>query len=102
MVEGGSVWETDEAERLGRQGEAKLHPEWARYMGRLYRTPRALELTAITRRADKPLYYTPHFRAIWYTIPFVCASIYEMCERMAPGFVQDVAGRTGLTTWGAS
>ena len=100
VVEGERVWETDEAERLGRQGEAKLHPEWARYMGRAYRTPRAFELTAITRRADRPLYYTPHFGAIWYTIPFVCASIYEMCERMAPGFVQDVAGWTGLTTWG--
>ncbi len=100
VVEGERVWETDEAEEIGQQGEAKLHPEWARYMGRAYRTPRAFELTAITRRSDKPLYYTPHFGAIWYTIPFVCASIYEMCERMAPGFVQDVAGWTGLTTWG--
>lgn len=100
VVEGERVWETDAAEALGQQGETKLHPEWARYMGRAYRTPRAFELTAITRRGDKPLYYTPHFGAIWYTIPFVCASIYEMCERMAPGFVQDVAGWTGLTTWG--
>ena len=100
ILEGERRWETDEAERLGEQGVAKLHPEWARYMGRAYRTPRSFELTAITRRADKPLYYTPHFGAIWYTIPFVCASIYEMCDRMAPGFVQDVAGWTGLTTWG--
>ncbi len=100
VLEGERVWETDEAEVLARQGEAKLHPEWARYMGRAYRTPRAFELTAITRREHNPLYYTPHFGAIWYTIPFVCASIYEMCERMAPGFVQDVAGWTGLTTWG--
>ena len=73
-------------------------------MGALYGPrlpqPRAFELTAITHRADKPFYYTPHFGAIWYTISFVCASIYEMCERMAPGFVQDVAGFTGLTTWG--
>ena len=100
VIEGERVWETDQAEQLGRQGEAPLHPEWARYMGRAYRTPRAFELTAITHRADKPFYYTPHFGAIWYTISFVCASIYEMCERMAPGFVQDVAGFTGLTTWG--
>ena len=100
VIEDERVWETDEAERLGRQGEAPLHPEWARYMGRAYRTPRAFELTAITHRSNKPLYYTPHFGAIWYTIPFVCASIFEMCERMAPGFVQDVAGFTGLTTWG--
>ena len=100
VIEGERVWETDDAEKAGVQGVAKLHPEWPRYMGRAYRTPRAFELTAITRRADKPLYYTPHFGAIWYTIPFVCASVYEMCDRMAPGFVQDVAGWTGLTTWG--
>ena len=100
VIEDERVWETDQAEQLGRQGEAPLHPEWARFMGRAYRTPRAFELTAITHRSKNPLYYTPHFGAIWYTIPFVCASIYEMCERMAPGFVQDVAGFTGLTTWG--
>jgi 4-hydroxy-3-polyprenylbenzoate decarboxylase len=85
VIEDERVWETDQAEQLGRQGEAPLHPEWARFMGRAYRTPRAFELTAITHRSKNPLYYTPHFGAIWYTIPFVCASIYEMCERMAPG-----------------
>jgi hypothetical protein len=65
VIEDERVWETDEAERLGRQGEAPLHPEWARYMGRAYRTPRAFEPTAITHRSNKPLYYTPHFGAIW-------------------------------------
>ena len=55
VIEDERVWETDEAERLGRQGEAPLHPEWARYMGRAYRTPRAFELTAITQRSNKML-----------------------------------------------
>ena len=102
VLEGERTWETDEAEQLGRQGVALLHPEWARTMGHAYRTPRSFELTAITRRADKPIYYTPHFGAIWYTVVFVCASIYELCDRMAPGFVQDVSGFTGLTTWGGN
>ncbi len=100
ILEGQRVWETDEAEALGRQGEAPLHPEWARYMGRAYRTPRAFELTAITHRVDKPYFFVPILGSIWYQCSYVCASIYEMCERMAPGFVQDVAIWTGLTNWG--
>jgi 4-hydroxy-3-polyprenylbenzoate decarboxylase len=100
IIEGQRVWETDEAEALGRQGEAPLHPEWARYMGRAYRTPRAFELTAITHRADKPYFFVPILGSIWYQCSYVCASIYEMCERMAPGVVQDVAIWTGLTNWG--
>ncbi|MFL2668217.1 MAG: hypothetical protein ACJ0HT_01420 [Alphaproteobacteria bacterium] len=32
--------------------------------------------------------------------PFMCASVYELCERMAPGFVKDVASWLGLTLWG--
>lgn len=100
IVDGQRVWETDEAEAAGKQGVAPLHPEWARFMGRAYRTPRAFELTAITHRGDKPIYYTPVLGSIWYQVPYVCASIYELCERMAPGFVQDVAVWTGLTIWG--
>ncbi|MGE0627489.1 MAG: UbiD family decarboxylase [Hyphomicrobiaceae bacterium] len=100
VVEGERVWETEEAERLGQQGVAPLHPEWARAMGHAYRTPRAFELTAITRRADNPIVYTPHFGAFWYEAPFMCAAVYEMCERMAPGFVVDVASWLGLTLWG--
>jgi len=100
IVDGARVWETDEAEKIGKQGVGKLHPEWARFMGRAYRTPRGFELTAITHRGNKPIYYTPVLGSVWYQAPYVCASIYEMCERMAPGFVQDVALWTGLTIWG--
>ena len=100
VIEGQQVWETAEAEKLGKQGVAPLHPEWARAMGHAYRTPRAFELTAITRRGDNPIVYTPHFGAFWYEAPFMCAAVYEMCERMAPGFVIDVASWLGLTLWG--
>ena len=48
------VWETEEAERLGQQGVASFHPEWARYMGRAYRA-RRFEVTAFTHRRDKPI-----------------------------------------------
>ncbi len=100
VLEGERVWETEEAERLGKQGVALLHPEWARSMGHAYRTPRAFELTAVTRRKKNPIVYTPHFGAFWYEAPFMCASVYELCERMAPGFVKDVASWLGLTLWG--
>ena len=100
VVEGERVWETEAAEKLGKQGVAPMHPEWARAMGHAYRTPRAFELTAVTRRTDNPLVYTPHFGAFWYEAPFMCAAVYELCDRMAPGFVVDVASWLGLTLWG--
>ena len=30
----------------------------------------------------------------------MCAAVYELCERIAPGFVIDVASWLGLTLWG--
>ena len=93
------VWETEAAEEMGAQGMAFFHPEWARYMGRAYRA-RKFEVTAVTRRKDRPLYYVPYFGTIWASIPFICAGFIELAERVAPGFVQDVTTSTGLTAWG--
>jgi 4-hydroxy-3-polyprenylbenzoate decarboxylase len=83
------VWETEEAEKLGRQGEAMLHPEWARYMGRAYRA-RKFEISAVTHRKHKPLYFVWQKGASWGTIPFVAATYYELANRIAPGLVQDI------------
>ncbi len=93
------VWETQEAEEIGVQGKTFFHPEWPRYMGRAYRSLK-FEITAVTRRKDKPLYYVPHFGTIWASIPFISASFYELAQRVAPGFVQDATVFTGLTPWG--
>ena len=93
------VWETEEAEGLGVQGQAPFHPEWVGYMGRAYRS-RKFEVTAITRRADKPYYYVPRFGSIWEWIPFISAGFVELAERIAPGLVQDVTTLTGTTIWG--
>ena len=93
------VWETEEAEKLGRQGKAMFHPEWARYMGRAYRA-RRFELTAITHRKNKPIYFVPHLWAVWQWIPFAAANYYELCERIAPGFVTDITANTALMMWG--
>ena len=98
--EGERMWETLEAEQSSRQGVSLLHPEWTRTMGHAYRTPRSFELTAVTRRKNDMIVYTPHFGSYWFTAPFICAAVYELCERMAPGFVKDVANWLGLTFWG--
>lgn len=93
------VWETQEAEEMGVQGKALFHPEWARYMGRAYKVQK-FEVTAVTRRKDKPIFYVPHFGTVWTNVPFVSAAYYELADRMAPGFVQDVTTSQGLTSWG--
>jgi 4-hydroxy-3-polyprenylbenzoate decarboxylase len=93
------VWETADAEQMGVQGQAPFHPEWVGYMGRAYRS-RKFEVTAITRRADKPYYYVPRFGSIWEWIPFISAGFLELANRIAPGLVQDVTTLTGTTIWG--
>lgn len=93
------VWETEEAEELGRQGVTMLHPEWARYMGRAYRA-RRFEITAVTHRKDKPHYYVPRIGTNWQQTPFAAAAYYELAERIAPGFVQDVATYNAFLLWG--
>jgi 4-hydroxy-3-polyprenylbenzoate decarboxylase len=95
------VWETQEAEEMGTQGKALFHPEWARYMGRAYRVQK-YEVTAVTRRKDKPLFYVPIFGTVWTNIPFVSAALYEIADRLAPGFVTDVTTSQGLTPWGGT
>lgn len=52
------------------------------------------------RFKDKPLYYVPYFGSIWANVPFTCAGFFELAERIAIGFVQDVTTFTGMTAWG--
>lgn len=91
------VWETEEAEKLGEQGVAPLHPEWPGYLGRAYRA-RKFELTAVTMRKEKPIYFFPH--GGWAFFPSLQANWYEIGERLSPGFVVDVNNSPYLTTWG--
>ncbi len=92
------VWETEEAEKAGKQGEFFFHPEWARYLGRAYRN-RKFEVTAVTRRKDKPLCYAPFFGSSAGDSPFIEANWMEMADRLFPGFVVDVSHFLGLTAW---
>ena len=97
LVPYGRVWETEEAEKLGKQGVAPFHPEWPRYLGTAYRA-RKFELTAVTRRKDKPIYFFPYGGQAAF--PSLSASWYELAERIAPGLMVEVNMSTPLTTWG--
>ena len=97
IVPAGRVWETEEAEKLGKQGVTPFHPEWTRYMGKAYKG-RRFELTAVTRRKDKPIYFFPY--GGWAYFPSLSACVYELGERLSPGFVTDVNNSIALSQLG--
>ncbi len=96
-------FETAEAEAAGVQGKFPFHPEWAGYMGKAYRAP-TFHVTAITRRRSaKPLFYVLGVHMlddnnIDTTVRE--AAIFELCERMQPGLIQDVHIPYCMTDWG--
>ena len=85
------VWESDEAEKLGRQAVAPFFPEWVGYLGRSWLV-RKLRVTAITHRKDKPIFYTPLAHSLEYAGFDILreATFFELAERIAPGIVVDV------------
>ncbi len=97
-------YETAEAEQAGKQGKFAFHPEWAGYMGKAYKAP-TLHVTAITRRR-------PPTQGILYALGvhmLDCnnidttvreSAIFELCERLQPGIVQDVNIPFCMTDWG--
>ncbi len=86
-----NVWESDEAEQLGKQAVTPFFPEWEGYLGRSW-IVRKLKVTAITHRKDKPIFHTPMARGFEYSGYDLLreAGFIEMAERIAPGFVVDV------------
>ncbi len=86
------AWETDEAEKLGRIGVAPFFPEWTGYLGRAYRLLK-FNVTAITHRKDRPIFYTPLANGFECDIAsslFREACFLELADRMRPGLVKDV------------
>jgi len=85
------VWESDEAEKLGRQAVAPFFPEWVGYLGRSWLV-RKLRVTAITHRKEKPIFYTPLAHSLEYAGFDILreAGFFELAERIAPGIVVDV------------
>jgi len=98
-------YETRESEEAGVQGKYFFHPEWAGYMGKAYKAP-TLHVTAITMRDPKKEKIT-----IWPMGVHTAdaqnndqlireAAIYELCNRLQPGIIQDVHLPYCLTEWG--
>jgi len=97
-------WETAEAEASGVQGRHAFHPEWAGYMGKAYRAT-TFHVSAITTRRleGRPLIFplgvhTADDANIDTTVRE--AAIYELCERLQPGIIQDVHIPYAMTDWG--
>src|SRR5947209_228472 len=97
-------YETAEAEAADKQGKFPFHPEWAGYMGKAYRAP-TFHVTGITmrRRASKPIFYLLGVHMLdCHNIDTTVreSAIFELCERLQPGIVQDVNIPYPMTDWG--
>ncbi|MBI4331387.1 MAG: UbiD family decarboxylase [Chloroflexi bacterium] len=86
-----SAWETDEAEKLGKGGEAPFFPEWPGYMGRAYRF-RKFKATAVTHRKNSPIFFSPlahSFEGEFLITHLKEACMFLVAERIIPGLVVD-------------
>lgn len=101
---GGSVWETDEAEKIGTPEKAPFFPEWPGYLGKAVKATK-LQVTAITHRKDRPIFFTPlahSYEGELVGIPFREACFYEMADRLFPGLVKNTAILPAIAGWGAN
>ena len=96
-------YETKEAEDHDTQGRFHFHPEWAGYMGKAYKAP-TLHVTGITmRRSARPIFYALGVHMLdCHNIDTTVreSAIFELCERLQPGIVQDVNIPFCMTDWG--
>jgi len=97
-------YETAESEKAGVQGKTFFHPEWAGYMGKAYKAP-TFHVTAITMRKpeSKPIIFplgVHMFDDSNIDTTIREAAIFELCERLQPGIVQDVHIPYCMTDWG--
>ena len=99
-------YETAEAEAADTQGKYVFHPEWAGYMGKAYKAP-TFHVRAITmrRQSARPIIFplgvhTADDSNIDTTVRE--AAIFELCERLQPGIIQDVNIPYCMTDWGGA
>src|SRR5262249_56085833 len=83
-----------QSEEGGVQGRFHFHPEWAGYMGKAYKAP-TFHVTAVTMRRPetKPIIYCLGVHMLDdHNIDTTVreAAIFELCERLQPGIVQNV------------
>ena len=97
-------FETKESEDAGIQGRFHFHPEWAGYMGKAYKAP-TFHVTAVTMRKPegKPIIFALGVHTLDdHNIDTTVreAAIFELCERLQPGIIQNVVIPYSMTDWG--
>jgi 4-hydroxy-3-polyprenylbenzoate decarboxylase len=97
-------FETKESEDAGVQGRFHFHPEWAGYMGKAYKAP-TFHVTAVTMRdpKTKPIIFALGVHTLDdHNIDTTVreAALYELCQRLQPGIVQNVVIPYCMTDWG--
>lgn len=104
IMPGDKRYETEESERLGVQGKTFFHPEWSGYQGKAYKAP-TFHVTAITMRKpeSRPFIFPLGVHMLdELNIDTTVreAAIFELCERLQPGIIQDVHIPYAMTDWG--
>lgn len=97
------AWESEEAEKLGKEGVAPVFPEWTGYLGRAYQLL-LFKCTAITHRKN-PIFFTPQansFEGDMVGSAFREACFWEIADRIRPGLVTDVNILEGVAGWGGN
>ena len=99
-------FETEEAEKANVQGRYHFHPEWAGYMGKSYKAP-TFHVTAVTMRKPetKPIIFALGVHMLdCHNIDSTVreSAMFELCERLQPGLVQDVNIPYCMTDWGGA
>ncbi|MHB8869008.1 MAG: hypothetical protein ACYC6T_13405 [Thermoleophilia bacterium] len=97
-------FETAEAEASGKQGKHFFHPEWAGYMGKAYKAA-TFHVTAITMRRpeSRPIIFplgVHTYDNLNIDTTVREAAIFELCNRLQPGIIQDVHIPYCMTDWG--
>ncbi len=97
-------FETAESEASGKQGKHFFHPEWAGYMGKAYKAA-TFHVTAITMRKPegRPIIFplgVHTYDNLNIDTTVREAAIFELCNRLQPGIIQDVHIPYCMTDWG--
>lgn len=85
------IWESEEAEKLGREAVAPFFPEYHGHMGTAHKTYK-FQVTAITHR-NNPIFWSPlahSFEGINLCKVIRDSCAWEIAERLFPGLVIDV------------
>ena len=96
-----TVWETEEAEKDGRQDVLPFFPEWTGYLGKTWKS-RKFQVTGVTHRKN-PIFYNQlaaSYDGEFNSFDFREAMFYELADRLVPGLVVDVHCPFALRFWG--